>query len=112
MNQHDPVQWSLRHNKEIPMEEYVQVEVKNHPARVSVFNLHRSSCRYASSGTPTPTTLADYAVGTRMTRSSVPAKTGWEFGRNAARGNPHAPAWVSADALRLTCGHCFRNQYF
>ena len=104
----DPME-PITNNERHPMGEYVAVRVKDHPARVTVYNLHRSTCRYATSGFPAPTTLAEYAVGTRMTRSSVPAETGWEYGRNAATGNPHAPAWATEDSLRLTCGHCLRD---
>jgi hypothetical protein len=58
---------------------------------------------------PSATTIADYAIGTRVTRATVPAETGWVFGRNAAAGNPDAPAWLTADELRLICGHCLKD---
>jgi hypothetical protein len=89
--------------------EYVAVRVKNHPARVTVYNLHLPECRWAKSGDPIPSTLEDYAVGDRITRSAVPAHTGWVFGRGSAGGDPDAPVWITDDSLSFTCGHCLRR---
>ena len=88
---------------------YIAVRVRNHPARVTVYNLHRHDCRYASSGDPAPTTLAEYGQGERLTRATIPASTGWKYGENAAGGDPQAPAWLTTTELRLTCGHCLRG---
>ena len=99
------------------------MRITNHPARVTVYNLHRPSCHWARSGSPERTTLADYAVGTLVTRADVPESTGWVYGRGSSGGDPHAPAWVeyaatgatvaaTARALRLTCGHCMKGVRF
>jgi hypothetical protein len=89
--------------------QHIAVRVRRHPARVTVYNLHLSTCRFASSGDPEPTTLAQYALGKRLTRAEVPASTGWVFGEAAAGGNPRAPVWFDGDALRFTCGHCLKD---
>ena len=70
---------------------YVSVKVRNHPARVAVYNLHRTDCTYADSGDNERITLADYAVGKQITRSEVPASTGWVYRKGSAGGPPDAP---------------------
>src|SRR4051812_28764640 len=81
---------------------YVSVKVKNHPARVDVYNLHLPECTYARSGDNIATSLDDYAVGTLTTRSQVPPSTGWRFGHGSSGGPADAPVWISKDALRFT----------
>ena len=66
--------------------QYVAVKVKNHPARMTVYNLHRPDCSWAKSGDPAVTTLSDYMIGEEITRSTVPPETGWEFGKGSAGG--------------------------
>ncbi len=92
------------------MADYVAVRVKDHPAKVTVYNLHTATCRYATAGDPEPTTIDAYKIGRPMRRADVPPSTGWEFGRNAAGGDPDAPAWLTGSALRFTCGHCLRGK--
>ena len=89
--------------------EYLAVTVRNHPAKVTVVMLHRAECRRVGGGPSVPVTLAEYASGESFTRRSVPRSTGWEYGRNAAAGDPEAPAWLTGSELRLTCGHCMRG---
>jgi hypothetical protein len=89
---------------------YVSVRVKNHPARVDVYNLHLPECTYARSGDNAATSSDDYAVGRLTTRSQVPPSTGWVFGKGSAGGPADAPVWIGDDALRFTCQSCLRGR--
>jgi hypothetical protein len=89
---------------------YVAVGVRNHPARVAVYNLHLPECHWANSGDPQPTTLADFAIGTLTGRANVPPSTGWVYGKGSAKGAPDAPVWISDNALRFTCQSCLKGR--
>ena len=90
--------------------DYIAVKIRNHPARVDVYNLHKPECHWAKSGDPEPTTLSAYAIGRLAGRADVPSATGWVFGKGSATGAADAPVWISEDALRFTCQTCLRGR--